>query len=113
MRRSPGTRRRGGEARRGRRASSPSSCVKLANLRCPSECLFDSLLHRKGEIALDPLVVGVVVGREPEGELEAACADQLAERLQARLDVAALPPGDLRLRAMHPATELRLGEPRA
>src|SRR5205823_6264991 len=58
-----------------------------------------------------PLVVGVVVVRQPERELEAASSDQLAQSLQARFDVASLPASDLRLRALDAPSELRLAEP--
>ena len=55
--------------------------------------------------------VRLVVVRHPEGELEAAGADQLPQRLEARLDVAPFPAGDLRLRPLHPPAELGLGDP--
>src|SRR5581483_5218916 len=68
---------------------------------------------RKPKLLMDQREVRVVVIRQLEPELEPAGADQLAQRFQARLDVAALPTGDLGLRALHAARELGLGQPRA
>src|SRR5262249_8163349 len=61
----------------------------------------------------NPLVVGVVVVGQPEGQLEPAGADQLAQRLEARLHLAPLPAADLRLRTPDSAAELGLREPGA
>src|SRR5437667_4420456 len=62
--------------------------------------------HVQGTI--DKRVVGVVVVREPDGQLEAAGLDQLAKGLEAGVDAPALPPGDRRLRSTDGSAKLFL-----
>src|SRR6478752_9404077 len=78
--------------------------------RCPLRVVH-ALGRRELQVVDDVRDVGLVVVRHPEGELEAAGADQLAQRLEARLDVATFPAGDLRLRPFHPPPQLGLGDP--
>ena len=65
------------------------------------------------EETVDVRVVGIVVVREAERQLEATRPDELAQCLETRLDAPALPAGDRRLRPADRAPELGLRQARA
>src|SRR5262245_8661947 len=72
--------------------------------------LAHAILRRAKEVLAELGAAGgfCVDGSQHEVELEAACLDELHERLEGRLDVVRLPPGDLRAIAADARSQLGL-----
>jgi hypothetical protein len=93
-----------------RALATPASPGFLTEFR---EHLVHPLLWGEEKAFVKPLVSRGVERLEPQREVEAACVDEFAKRLEAGGYLVALPARDLRAVPSASGAELSLGEPRS